>query len=110
MLITVTCNECGVEFEISRDDDRVRTGRTYCEAHSVLRICPIWGQPNDLALALLRRTSTEELVRLERTLSGGPWLGQVRTVLTHRSAFDHRVSVNNWRVEFSSTPYAPYTA
>jgi hypothetical protein len=47
MLITVRCNECDVEFEIARDDDRSRTGRTYCEAHSVLRnVCPIWGQPN----------------------------------------------------------------
>lgn len=51
MLVTVTCNECGHEFEISRDDTRVSTGRTYCEEHSVLRplyksgLCALFGQP-----------------------------------------------------------------
>lgn len=48
-MITVTCNECGHEFEISRDDERVITGRTYCEEHSVFRpqykrACALFGQ------------------------------------------------------------------
>lgn len=37
MLITVTCNECQHEFELSREDPNVLLGRTYCEEHSVLK-------------------------------------------------------------------------
>jgi len=37
MLITVTCNECGAEFDVPRDDDRVKFGRLYCSEHSVLK-------------------------------------------------------------------------
>lgn len=58
---------------------------------------------------LLHSLDTESLVRLERTLSGGRWLREVRLVLTVRAAFDHRVRVSNWRVDFSATPMPPYT-
>lgn len=63
----------------------------------------------DPAVVLFLQLDTESLVHLSRTLSGGSWLGEVRTALLHRSAFDHRVEVVNWRVEFSPTPRAPYT-
>jgi hypothetical protein len=64
----------------------------------------------DSALVLLHSLDTESLVALERKLGGGPWLREVRIVLSIRAAFDHRVYANNWRVEFSLTPRAPYNS
>jgi PHP family Zn ribbon phosphoesterase len=57
MLITVTCNECGHEFEMSGDDERIEHGRTYCDEHSVMRplyrsLCPIIGQPQPKCITI----------------------------------------------------------